>query len=328
MFRIKKLVLMALALSLSATAFSQTKDSLAQKVTAYAADKFPIARAFNLEYSMVTPFKYSSTYLGSDLPEGKVENLQQVRVSSTINFIKKKKWTLGTTLTYRYISTETNSANLQNGTIENRKEDFHYHSQSINFSYFSKLFGKTAIYSGSVITDGSQESFERIKGLVSATLVLKATRETQMTLGFVAFVDPSAVFPVFPSFTYKHQFTNGWTADVILPMGAFMRKNIASNGRLSIGSELANTYFYLYDLDNTGKTYAMNQMEINSGLTYEHHLGKSFIASFKTGVKNVPNSRIFERGKSQNDYIFKASPEASFYFNAGISFNPFGKAKK
>jgi len=34
-----------------------------------------------------------------------------------------------------------------------------------------------------------------------------------------------------------------------------------------------------------------------------------------------------DKNKSVNDYIFSTTPGPSFYFNTGISFNPFGKKK-
>lgn len=324
----KPVICYAVILLVSTTGFAQTKDSIPEKVIAYVSDKFPSTRAFNVEYSQVTPYKYSSKFLGTNLPESKVENLYQLKTSANINFIKKKKWVLGTLLTYRYISAEVENAGIQSGIDQNLKEDFHYHSESLNLTYFSTLFNKMAIYSSSVIVDGSEQHFERVKGMLTGTIVLKANAATKMTIGLVVFIDPSAQIPVLPIFSYEHKFKNGWIADVILPKGAFMRKNIFDNGKISIGSESDNTTFYLYNLDNTRKTYSFNQLEINSGVIYEHYLGGSFIATFKTGMKNVPTARIFEKSDSQDDYIFKAAPKASFYFNAGISFNPFSQRKK
>ncbi|WP_278354089.1 MULTISPECIES: hypothetical protein [Bacteroidota] len=124
--------------------------------------------------------------------------------------------------------------------------------------------------------------------MATATLVLKATPKTKMTFDLVDLSDPNILVPVFISFTYEHKFNNGRVADVFLRKGAFMRKNIFKNGRVSVGSELDNIFLYLYNLENTDKTYSFSQLEINSGLIYEHHLGGSFIASVKTGLKAVP----------------------------------------
>ncbi|WP_316838557.1 DUF6268 family outer membrane beta-barrel protein [Pedobacter gandavensis] len=299
--------------------FSQKRDSIPERAKAYVADKFPMARVLNLEYNTVIPYRYNSTFHGADQPERKVENFYQLKASVNINFFTNRKWSLGTILSYRYVS-----ASLDN---EKHKRDFQYHSESLNLSHFSKLFGKTAIFTGSAIVDGTEQDFERVRGVLTGTVLLKANRQTQMAVGLIALLDPGAVFPVFPSFSYKHQFNNGWLADVILPRGVLIRKNVFANGRFSLGSELENTFFYLYNLDETGQTYSLNQMEINSGLTYEHHLGGSFIATLKTGMKNVVEARVFEKSATQRDYIFRAKPEPSLYLNLGLSFNPFGKKK-
>lgn len=324
---VKKTALLICFLLVSNTIFSQEKDSIniPKKVMEVVTDKFPITRVLSIEYGQSTPYDYSSKLRGIGLPEGKVNSLHQFRTSANINFIKKPKWMLGTTLNYRYFSTDIETPDWSSGIVQNRKEDFHYHFTSLNFTYFSKLFDKMVIYSGSVSVDGSQHHFERFRGMATATMVLKANQKTKMTLGLIAMIDPNIPVPAFLSFTYEHKFDNGWVADVILPKGAFMRKSIFKDGRISIGSELDTTTFYLYDLDDTNKTYSFSQMEINSGLIYEHHLGGSFIATFKTGIKAVPMSRISDKNTSTNNYIFKTTPDPSFYFNVGVSFNPFGK---
>ncbi|WP_316753190.1 DUF6268 family outer membrane beta-barrel protein [Pedobacter gandavensis] len=300
--------------------FSQTRDSIPEKIKAYVADKFPMARVLNLEYNTVSPYRFSSKFLGTALPEGKVENFYQLKASANINFISNRKWTLGTIVNYRYVS-----VGLEN---ENNKRDFQYHSESLNLTRYATLFGKVVVFTASAIVDGSEHDFERVRGVLTGTIVLKATRQTQMAVGLIGLIDPGAIVPVVPSFSYKHQFRNGWLADVILPKGLLLRKNVFANGRFSIGSELENTFFYLYNVDKSGKTYSLNQMEINSGLTYEHHLGGSFIATVKSGMKNMIEAKVFEKSARQNDYIFKAIPEASLYFNIGLSFNPFGQKKK
>ena len=103
-----------------------------------------------------------------------------------------------------------------------------------------------------------------------------------------------------------------------------MRKNVFQNGRLSLGTELGGTSFYLYS--NT-KRYEYRQVEINSGATYEHTLGANIIGTLKTGIRAAPSSRIFEKQESFNNFMFEANAKPSFYFNVGISYNPFGKIK-
>lgn len=89
-----------------------------------------------------------------------------------------------------------------------------------------------------------------------------------------------------------------------------MRKNVFQHGRLSLGTELDGTSFYLY---SHTKRYEYRQVEINSGAIYEHKLGVNLIGTFKTGLRATPSSRIFEKQESFNNFIFEGNAKSSFY---------------
>ncbi|MCQ9633988.1 DUF6268 family outer membrane beta-barrel protein [Chryseobacterium sp. WG23] len=108
------------------------------------------------------------------------------------------------------------------------------------------------------------------------------------------------------------------------PKKVLVRKNILANGRLSLGTEMDNTSFYMY---KNSRTYEFRQLEINSGVIYEHSLGNNLTGTLKTGMRTVPQARAFDKEESFKDYIFEARYKPSFYFNVGISYNPFGKPR-
>jgi hypothetical protein len=91
---------------------------------------------------------------------------------------------------------------------------------------------------------------------------------------------------------------------------------------LSLGIELNRSSIYLYNLDGTSQRYEYRQLDINSGLIYEHALG-NFVITGKTGMKYTPAGRLFRKEDSFNDPVFETKPDPAFYFNLGISFNPF-----
>ncbi|WP_326984051.1 DUF6268 family outer membrane beta-barrel protein [Chryseobacterium sp. MYb264] len=307
------------------TIHAQKKDSIPQKVMAFVTDKFPQTRDFNVEFTQLTPYQYSSQLHDADLPDNKVKNFQQVKANANIYFIKNRKWMFSTALQYRFTGMELENPISVFSEERGTKENFHYHSETFSVTHFSKLFNKVAIYSANVSVDGSDKHFERFRGMLTGSIVLKANAKTKMTLGVAVIVDPSAQVPALPIFTYENKFNNGWVADIILPKKVMIRKDIFLNGRISLGTEMDNTSFYIYQSD---KTYEYRQLEINSGATYEHHLGGNFIGTFKTGLRMTPNARLFEKQESFKDYIFKAKYDPSFYFNIGISYNPFGKPRK
>lgn len=299
---------------------AQKKDSIPQKVVAFVTDKFPQTRDLNIEFTQLTPYKFSPELYDADLPENKIKNYQQVKANANVYFIKNRKWILSTSLNYRFTHLESENEM----PLFNNEQNFHYHSEALSLTRFSKLFNKIAIYSATASVDGSEQHFERIRGMLTASLVLKATADTKMTVGLAVIIDPSSQVPAMPIFTYEHRFNNGWVADVILPKKVVMRKDVFKNGRLSLGTEMDGTNFYLYP---DGKRYEFRQLEINSGAMYEHKLGNNLIGTLKAGLRATPSSRIFAKEDSFKDYIFDMNAKPSFYFNVGISYNPFGKPR-
>ena len=331
MVLIKKGVLLVLGMLIASVGFSQTRDSIAKRApdsipkraVAYAADKFAIARPLNIEFIHTAPYNYTAKTSGKSLPQSKVTSFSQVKVSANVNFIKRKTWLLGATLGYRYTSAGADVIIPATGGIKTTEDGFHYHFTSLNFAYFSTLFNKRTIYTSSILVDGSDKHFERVKGVLTGTMVLKANQRTKMMVGILINIDPSAQSPFIPTFTYEHKFNNGLIADIILPRSIYLRKNIFTNGRLSLGTEMDRTSFYLYNLDGTSQKYEYRQLDINSGLTYEQVIANYFMVTAKTGIKLTPSGRIFEKEKSFGSPVFQTSPDPAFYFNIGLSFNPF-----
>jgi hypothetical protein len=324
-----KLLLTVAALILSKTGFAQNQDSVARKVVAYAANKFPVTRTFNFEFSGSGAYNFTSTLRGEALPAGRVTNWTQTKASANINFIQSKSWILGTTFTYRLTSLTAALDEPVSGLNSSVNENFQYHTSSLNLTHISKLFNKTAVYTGSLTVDGSERQFERVKGLVTASIVLKANAKTKFIVGVLGNFDPSTQTPILPLISYEHRFDSGLIADITLPRNIFIRKNVFNgNGRITLGTELDRSSFYLYNLDNSRTTYEFRQVDINNGLIYEHRLWDYFILTMKGGVRITPSSRIFDRYKSFNDYVFQAKPDPTLYFNVGLSFNPFAKKRR
>ncbi|MEV4884544.1 hypothetical protein MRBLMN1_003058 [Chitinophaga ginsengisegetis] len=327
-------------LTLSAESFSQTRDSIpgaakdsvniSKRVVAYAADKFAITRPFNIEFTHVAPYNFSSERGGKSLPDSKVNSFSQAKVSANINFIKRKNWLLGATVGYRYTAAEAGLVSSVGGTVKTVDGDFHYLFSSVNFTFFSTLFNKRTIYTSSILVDGSEKYLERVKGMATGTMILKANQRTKMTAGILISIDPSAQSPIIPTFSYEHKFNNGLIADVVLPRSVYLRKPVFTNGRVSLGAEMDRTSFYLYNIDGTSQKYEYRQLDINSGLTYEHLIAKYFVFTAKTGMRITPSGRMFRKEDSFGSPVFKTTPDPTFYFNVGVSFNPFsliGKKK-
>lgn len=311
---------------------AQEQNDEKQKIQAAVTDKFPSTRILDLQYQQYLPADFDSKLFGKDFQRGHINNHSKFKIAANIPVYSKPKWNITTSFNYKYEGIEINDVKDNTGIdlpAYNRKYDFHYLSAAVSFTYFSTLFKKPFIYNASVFADGTEKDAERIKGFVLGTIVLKATASTKMTVGLLVFIDPASPLPLTPTFSYEHKFQNSaWTLDFILPQRLLFKRDVFKNGRISIGSELTSDGFYIYN-HNPGyaSVYDYRQLEIRSGLTYEHRISDTFIATFKTGMANVFNSRITERGKSTTDYIFSSKQDATGYFNLGISFNPFVKKK-
>jgi len=328
----KKTIFLFLVLFLYLQMNAQENNDEKQKIQAAIADKFPSTRVLDFQYLQYLPADYDSKLLGQDFQSGQIKAHSKFKVAANIPVYSKSKWNITSSFNYKYEGIETRDVKDNTGIDAlsyDRKYDFHYLSAAVSFTYFSILFKKPFIYNISIFADGTEKDVERIKGFVGGSLVLKATANTKMTVGLLVFIDPASPLPLTPTFTYEHKFQNSpWTLDFILPQRLLFKRDVFKNGRLSIGSELTSDGFYIYNT-NPGypSVYDYRQLEVRSGITYEHRISNAIIATFKTGMANVFNSRITERGESTTDYIFSSKQDATGYFNLGISFNPFVKKK-
>ena len=83
-------------------------------------------------------------------------------------------------------------------------------------------------------------------------------------------------------------------------------------------------YFYLnFNTSQLKGIHELNQLELKSGITYEHHFTPKIIGLFKAGINNVIRTRITEKGDRSSKYIYDQKEEAQVYFRFGISYNLF-----
>ncbi|WP_394772636.1 hypothetical protein [Flavobacterium sp.] len=210
-------------------------------------------------------------------------------------------------------------------TYTREKEEFHYFAAALSATYMSSLFHKPVIYNATATVDGNQDNIQRVKGFVTANIVLKRTANTTITIGALAMLDPSAIIPITLLFTYNHKFQDSkWDIDFILPQRLLFRRQLLENGRISLGTELNSESFYLnLNTSNLKGIYELNQLELKSGITYEYRITPQIIGFLKAGVNNILSTRVTERGERTSNYIYDHKEDAQGYFRFGISYNPF-----
>ena len=302
---INRTIIQLIILFFSITTFAQKKiDSIQKKTAIGIKEKFPRTRILNFEYGQSLQRDFDSELLEEALQKGVIKKQETFNASLNLPFYFKGKLVLSGALNYQYNKFEFENIQNTNVTVfeQNGVVDFHNFSTAINATYFSSLFKKPVIYNASVIIDGNEKGFERIKGLVGFSFILKRTASTTMTLGAIAFLDPTAQLPFFPTFSYSHKFSNSkWELDFILPQRLLLRRFVGENGRFSIGS---------------------------SGITYEHRFNNHLIGTFQGGVQNFIGNRLTEKAKPNSEFIYKNNQDATGYFQFGISIDPFAKKKQ
>lgn len=325
-YNMKKIIFLQLMIL---TWYSNAQDTIPESfpsdiLSKTLAEKFSVARIANFQYEKRTSHNFDTEFLGQDLGERRITDNNRIKANFNIPVIMKKQNKLTYSLFYDYEGFTV--SNPENESIH-KNVDLHYISSIVSYTFFSTLFKKPIIYNGSLIVDGSQKNIERVKPMASAVLVLKRTDKTTMTAGLVGFYDPTSRIPVFPVFTYSHRFDNNLRLDIILPQRILLQTRVAKSGRLSLGSELNSTNYYIRSKEIVpyADKFEFRQIEAKSGLAYEYLIKNSIVLTAKTGIMNVLSSRLSKRGESFTDdhYIMKFRPKASAYFNLGVSFNPF-----
>lgn len=308
---------------------AQEKDPGMKTFAKAITDKFPTTRTFDLQYEQLGPTNYDSELFGNNLERGRIENHSRLKAAFNMPFYisDSKRFILTASLRYKY---ETyNFGTIYNyttaTTYTRNQEDFHYLAAAVSATYRSTLFSKPVIYNATATVDGNEENVQRLKGFVTASLVLKRTASTTITVGALAMLDPSAIIPLTPLFTYNHKFENSkWDIDFILPQRLLFRREFLENGRISLGTELNSEIFYLnLNTSNLKGIYELNQLELKSGITYEYHFSPKVVGMLKVGFNNVLSTRITEKGERANRYVYDHKEDTQAYFRFGISYNPF-----
>ncbi|TDO77799.1 hypothetical protein EV143_10331 [Flavobacterium chryseum] len=292
-------------------------------------DKFPTTRTFDVQYEQLGSTNYDSELFGNDFERGRIESHNRLKVAFNMPFYKSesKRFVLTASLRYKYEN--YNFGDIYNyssaQTYTRNQENFHYMAAAVSATYMSTLFRKPVIYNGTATVDGNQENVQRVKGFVTANIVLKRTENTTITIGALAMLDPSSIIPITPIFTYNHKFENSkWDIDFILPQRLLFRRELLENVRISLGTELNSESFYLnLNTSNLKGIYELNQLELKSGITYEYSITPKVISFLKAGVNNVLSTRITAKGERTNRYVYDHKEDTQGYFRFGISYNPF-----
>lgn len=310
-------------------AFAQEEIKLQkEKTDSVIQNRFPRTRTFNVEYEHTLSRDFNSEFLEENFDKGEIINQRVVDFTANIPLYNYKKWKFSTSGNFKNYQFKFEDVENQSSLFPNKRileENYNYFAVSLNATYYGRLFKKPLIYNGSFIADGSNKGFERVKGLVSAVLLLKKTRLTTISVGLVALIDPTAQIPFAPIFTYNQKFENSkWQLDVILPQRISFTKPIKTHSRLTIGTFFGSDEFYVKDDKSfLPKVGVYSQLKLDGGIVYEYYVAKNTVVTLQGGVRKFISNRLTEKGKENNDFVYKNSQDLTGYFNIGLSYNLF-----
>lgn len=309
---------------------SAHRDSTQQRASKGIKEKFPSTRILNFEYDQSQNRNFHSKLFDKDYVNGKIKNQSNFRASANIPLYHKGTFTIMASGRYTYSKLEFTNLNNRYDSQVFEKEgisEFHYFSTAISATYFSELLNKPVIYNSSLFLDGNEKGFHRVKGFAGLAFILKRTKRTTITLGAVVIVDVTSQIPIFPTFSYTHKFKNSkWELDFILPQRLLFRRFVGKDGRLSVGSTFGVTGFYA-NVDSPGipELNEYSQLEIKTGVIYEHRINHFLIGKIQGGLQNFISNRLTEKGKNTKDYFYSNNQDATGYFQVGFSIDPFAK---
>lgn len=298
--------------------------NIKQKAGEEIRDKFPSTRFFDLQYEQVLPTDYEKRIDDYVFEKGKLQNQQRLRVAMNIPIYRKGALTI--TGSGRYNLERFNFRNindLSSGSPQltpNKIGYSHFFMGALNSTYFSKLFGKIAIYNVSVSADASEKVFGRITASAMATLVLKSDQNTTMTAGIIGILDNRSPIPVLPIFTLDQKLGDSWALSIAIPKYIYVRRPVLANGRLSLGMSFDASQYYI-NSSEYASTYFYSQSKIKTGFIYEHMMSKKLIITLNGGALNAFGGRMSLKGKSYRHDIQRGGQDMTGYFGIGFSYN-------
>lgn len=329
---IRIIIVLVLTIVSAFVTAQEPQDSLRQKVVQSIKEKFPETRLFNFEYNQSLDRSFSSELFDQGFQEGNIKNQRNFNASANIPVYKTQKWTFTASLFYQF--SEFEFGNIENPSSSpfferNGVVNFHNFSTALSSTYFSTLFKKPVIFNASIIADANEENFGRFRGILGFTFILKESERTTITLGAMGFLDPSSQIPFIPTFSYNHRLKNSkWELDFIFPQRLLFRRPIGENGRLSLGSSVGLSEFYIDVNDQAyGNAFAYSQIELKTGIIYEHRINDYLIGTFQGGLQNFISNQATKKGEPAKDFIYENEQEGAGYFQIGISIDPFAKKK-
>ncbi|MEJ2883292.1 hypothetical protein [Pedobacter sp. GR22-6] len=198
---------------------------------------------------------------------------------------------------------------------------------SATYSRSDSLFNRPVIYSAGITAFSNElNSIRRLSYSGTMIFPLKQQANTMTNVGVVLAIGPNGVLPV-PFFSYWHRFNSKLEFDLQLPYGASFRIPFSTAAWATFGTALDPNFSFLSKSNpNAPANLTHNMLDLKTGLSLEHMLGKKLVAGVRGGLVSNLSSRVQKDNADVNDYLLKMKRGTVPFVNFSLSFLPFLKS--
>ncbi|AYB32676.1 hypothetical protein D4L85_19770 [Chryseolinea soli] len=310
----------------------QVKDSLLN-LAARINKVYPTVRPYSIQIDRVSDRVYNANFLKQKIEKGEIAETFRARSFVTFPSFKKRKFVLYGTFTHVYQKESLRNTESLSPTYpqfrDRRDVETHDLTLSINTVYKDSLFGKTAVFTSALMLNSRNfKSVEKLRGLFTATLVLKANQRTIITAGLIALIDPTANLPFTPLFTYWHRLPKQWQLDFVLPSRLYLRHPLHA-GWFSVGTELSTVHgFKTPDQSILKGDYEISNILLQSGVNLEYPVRDGLLLGFRTGVECMLAYRMVKLNGKSSDYVSNAKADPTAFASLSLAYVPGLKRNK
>lgn len=292
-------------------------------------DKFPRTRFIDINYQKSLPTDYKMKLYGEPYEKGELDG-ENVSVSLNIPVFNSKRFNLEASGRYDYdkykFDEVENKSTLYPNIYHHDKEEFHLFVTGINAIYLMPVSKTMLILNMNLSGEGSHRGYEKFRGSLLASLIIRKTKKTQMSVGFIGILDNKMLVPVLPTFSVNSKISDKWTLDFVLPRYMYFRRSVLDNSRITLGLDFSGKKMY-FEPDQLNDLYIYRNNEIRASFLYEHHLTEKLIFTIGGGVSQPFKGKLIPEDKSYKDDILTNKQDVNFYFQTSFSYNLFSKLK-
>jgi hypothetical protein len=252
----KFLILVALSIQMSTICSSQTisqaarnlaADSIKRIMLEQAALRTPTLRQIYISTDIISKGDIESKLHDNLLFKGKAST---IRTTAIFNVPLKSWGKNSVSATFTYFQQELRVTDLQSFHAGLGNEDLKLNKGTVgltaSFQSRDSLFQRPVYYilNASGVTDDFG-ALKKLSFLGTAVMPLKQSATTRYSAGLILNIDPSIKIPVFPLFTYWHKFKNNIEANIGLPTGMNLRKEVFQRLSVTLGNTISGSLAFL-----------------------------------------------------------------------------------